>query len=119
AHWFTEDRLANPEVLKLASKFEAFGEKTTPWNHFAVFKKGSFPEMTVEIHLNDGTVLSKTGAFPKGHPQNNTTLEEEFELFRSITAPYLEKQKAEAVIAEINNLENLENLQKIAGSIAG
>lgn len=118
AYWFTKDQLERQEVLDLAAKFSTFGEAVTPVDNFRIFKQGSFPEMTLEITLKDGTVLKRTEAFPKGHPKNNTTLEEEYQLFRQITEPFIGKEKAEAFIWQIEHLEELENLDKAAESIA-
>jgi 2-methylcitrate dehydratase PrpD len=114
ARWFIDEKLNEPKVMELASSFEAFGDKTTPWENFLVFKEGSFPEMTLEIHLKDGTVRAKTEAFPKGHPQNNTSLDEEYRLFREITEDFLPVGQAERIIDRIDNLENLKNLDEIA-----
>lgn len=117
AHWFTEDQLDQEEVINLAGKFKEVGETKVPIEHFDIFKQGSFPEMTVEVELTDGTLLKKTAAFPKGHPKNNTTLEEEYELFRQITTPFLGETQAEQFIKAVDNLENLENLKDAAKNL--
>lgn len=114
AYWFTDDRLDHKDVLELAGKFKEIGDVRTPNDHFNIFKQGSFPEMTIEVELTDGTVLKKTITYPKGHPQNNTTLEEEYVLFRQIAAPFIGEKEADEVIESIANLENLENLDEIA-----
>jgi len=117
AKWFTEDRLENKDVLDLAKKIHEIGETRTPRDHFAVFEQGDFPKMTVVVTLKDGTKLEKTLAYPKGHPANNTTLDEEYELFRSIVIPVLGKEKAERFIAAIDKLEEVDDLSSIAGDL--
>lgn len=111
AGWFTDDQLDREELIKLAGKFKETGEMLTPTDHFDLFKQGSFPEMTLEVDLTDGTTLTKTLRYPKGHPRNNTTLEEEYALFRKITAPFIGAEKAENFIRAIDHLEDLENLE--------
>ena len=115
ADWFTEDQLEKSEILKLAAKFHEEGETVTPRDNFNVFQQRDFPEMTVTVKLNDGTVLTKTLAYPKGHPVNNTTLEEEYELFRRITAPFIGEENAEKFISSIDSLENVDDIANIAG----
>ncbi len=114
AHWFTKDQLEREEVLALADKVKSIGDVKTPTDHFDVFKTGSFPEMTLEIDLKDGRALKKTMRFPKGHPQNNTTLAEEKELFKKIAVPVIGKEKAEGFLEQIDQLENLESLEQAA-----
>lgn len=117
AGWFTADQLNRKELIALAAKVKEVGETLTPTDHFDVFKTGSFPEMSLEIDLKDGTVLSKTLRYPKGHPKNNTTLEEEYALFRKITAPFIGGEKAENFIKAIDDLENLENLAEASKNL--
>lgn len=114
AHWFMKDQLEREEVLALADKVKSIGDVKTPTDHFDVFKTGSFPEMTLEIDLKDGRTLKKTMRFPKGHPQNNTTLAEEKELFKKIAVPVIGKEKAEGFLEQIDQLENLESLEQAA-----
>ncbi len=114
ASWFTDDQLRRKEVLELARKFHEVGEVTTPADHFDQFKQGDFPKTTVTVTLKDGTVLTKTITYTKGHPQNNTTLEEEYQLFRRITSPIIGEENAEAFIRAIDRLEDVENIGDIA-----
>lgn len=115
AYWFTKDRLDNEEVLLLADKVKSIGEVKIPTDHFDIFKTGSFPEMTLEIDLKDERKLKKTGRFPKGHPQNNTTLEEERKLFRKIATPVIGAENVEGFLKQIDELENLKTLDQAAG----
>lgn len=116
-HWFTDDQLERKEVLELAAKITEHGPVVTPSDNFDQFKQGDFPTMTIDVELKDGTILSRTEAYPKGHPKNNTTLEEEYVLFKNITAPYLGEEQAEAFIEAVKNLENLENLDDAAKNL--
>ena len=116
-HWFTEDELERKEVIELSTKITEHGDVVTPNDNFDKFKQGDFPTMTIDVELKDGTTLSRTEAYPKGHPKNNTTLEEEYQLFRNITTPYLGAEKADAFIEAVKNLENLENLEEAAKNL--
>lgn len=117
AHWFTEDRLNDEKILALTDRIYGVGEKVTTNQHFVIYKAGSFPEVTIEVFLKDGTVLSKTERYPKGHPRNKTTMEEEYELFRSITAPFLDSGEAEEFIKLVDDLENVEDMSQLANHI--
>ena len=117
ASWFTEDQLDRKEILELAKKFHEEGDTYTPRDNLDVFKERDFPEMTVKVVLKDGTVLEKSLAYPKGHPLNNTTLEEEYELFRRITAPYIGDEAAEEFIKAIDTLEDVKDIADISGSL--
>lgn len=117
ADWFTEEQLNRPEILELAKKFHEVGETFTPRDNFAVFEQGDFPAQTVTVRLKDGTVLKKTLAYPKGHPQNNTTLEEEYELFRKLTVPFIGIEQAENFIKAIDELERVSDIGDIAGNL--
>ena len=118
AGWFTDDQLDRKDLIDLASRFQEIGDTVSPRDNFDVFQKGSFPEMTLEVDLTDGTTLSKTLRYPKGHPQNNTTLEEEYALFRKIAAPFIGAEKAENFIRAIDDLEHLDNLTEASRNLA-
>lgn len=117
ANWFTDDQLNRSEVLELAKKIKSVGEKFTPRDNFAVFEQSDFPTVTVTVTLKDGTVLQKSLSYPKGHPKNNTTLEEEYELFRKITIPFIGEKQAEAFIRAIDQLETVTDISDIAGNL--
>ena len=118
AYWFTKDQLDREEVLTLADKVKSIGDVKIPTDNFDVFKAGSFPEMTLEIDLKNGKTLSKTIRFPKGHPQNNTTLDEEKELFKKVAVPVIGKEKAEGFLEQIDRLEELESLEQAAAYLS-
>lgn len=117
AHWFTEDQLEREEVLTIADLVKSIGDVRIPTDNFEEFKAESFPEMTLEIDLKDGRTLRKTMRFPKGHPQNNTTLDEEKELFRKIAISVIGKAKAENFLEQIDHLEELESLESAAANL--
>ena len=117
AKWFTEDQLERKEILDLAAKVTAEGDAFTPRDNFDLFKQRDFPTTTVKVELNDGTVLEKSIAYPKGHPVNNTTLEEEYELFTRITEPFIGKEKAEKFIRAIDNLQDVADIADISENL--
>lgn len=116
--WFAEDRLNDARVIELASKVAQSGDPHTPQDNFDIFKSKSFPTTSIRVELSDGTILEHEMTYPKGHPKNNTTLEEEYELFRTITVPFIGEEKAEAFIEGIKNLENLETLEPLAAQVS-
>ena len=68
----------------------------------------------MEVTLKDGTVLSKTMRYPKGHPRNNFTMDEQFDHFRLCCSPYLPAERIEKIIALVDQLETLDNIGKLA-----
>lgn len=117
AAWFTDDQLNRPEILELAKKIKSIGETFTPRDNFAVFEQGDFPAVTVTVKLHNGEVLTKTLSYPKGHPLNNTTLEEEYKLFRAITIPFIGEEQAEKFIEAIDRLEEVADISDIANNL--
>lgn len=115
--WFLEDKLVDSKVIELASKVSGFGEKITTGNCFAIFATGSFPEVTVKVILRDGTILSKTENYPKGHPRNDTTLEEEEGFFRKVTHNYLSEDKIEKFITLVEHMESVEDFSQLADCV--
>lgn len=116
AHWFTDDMLNNQELIDFCnSRYDYTGAPTaTPPTCFAEFQAGSFPEVTVEVTLKDGTVLAKTMRYPKGHPLNNFTLEEEYDHFRLCCKPYMKAEQIERIIDLVSRLETLDNIRPLA-----
>ena len=114
AQWFSKEMRNNPQLIKFAQKFEYSGGPRVPNDNFDEFKTGSFPEITVEVTLKDGTVLSKTMRYPKGHPRNNFTMDEQFDHFRLCCSPYLPAERIEKIIALVDQLETLDNIGRLA-----
>ncbi|QQO10768.1 MmgE/PrpD family protein [Breznakiella homolactica] len=114
AAWFSEEMRNNRELIDFTTKFSYFGESRIPYDNFAIFKRGDFPEVTVEIELNDGSVLTETMSYPKGHPKNNFTLAEEYDHFRMCCGPYMSSGQIEKMIAFIDTLETAESMRPFA-----
>jgi len=114
AQWFSEKMRNNQELIDFASKFEYFGDTRIPNDNFDEFKTGSFPKISMEISLKDGTVLSKTMRYPKGHPRNNFTMAEQYDHFRLCCSPYMESRQIEKIISIVDKLEDLKNVRELA-----
>lgn len=114
AQWFSEEMRNNQKLIDFASKFEYYGETRIPNDNFDEFKTGSFPEIAVEVTLKDGTVLSKTMRYPKGHPRNNFTLAEQYDHFRLCCSPYMKSEQIEKIICIVDKLEDLKNVRELA-----
>ena len=52
--------------------------------------------------------------FPKGHPQNNFTLEEEYDHFRNLCSPYMPAEQIERFIQIVDKLEEAPDLHELA-----
>lgn len=114
AQWFSDEMRNNKKLIDFADRFEYFGETRNFIDNFDEFKTGSFPEITVEVLLKDGDVLSKTMRYPKGHPRNNFTLKEQYNHFRLCCSPYMKSEQIEKIINIVDKLEDLENVRKLA-----
>lgn len=114
AHWFTEDMRNNAELIAFTGKFEHFGETRTPQDNFDEFKRGEFPLVRLEISLDDGRHLVGEMRYPKGHPKNNFTWEEEADHFRLCCSPYMSGERIEKVIAAVRDLESVADMSTVA-----
>ena len=114
ADWFSEQARNSPEIVEYSKRIVGFGEKTTAPRSFAEFRNYSFPEVTVEVDLEDGRTLSHTMRYCKGHPLNPYTMEEECEHFREAVAPILPREQIESLIDRICRLEELDSLDELA-----
>lgn len=119
AHWFTEDRLNNPELIEFAdTKYEFFGPNVTTLDCFDDFRAGSFTEAQVEIYFKDGSVEKEANIYPKGHPLNNFTMDEECDHFRHCCGPYMDAENVESIISLVRELEKLEDINELAEKLS-
>lgn len=118
AQWFTEEMRNNSALIEFTKKFEYTGETRIPNDNFDEFKTGSFPEVSVEVTLSDGTVLAHTMRYPKGHPRNNFTLKEEYDHFRLCCSPYMKSARMENIIRLTDKLEGLADIGELASLTA-
>jgi 2-methylcitrate dehydratase PrpD len=117
--WFTEEMRNSEELIAFTKKFSYPGEFVITYDHFVNFMgTGEFPEVVVEVELNDGTVYKDVLRYPKGHPRNNFTLQECIDNFKKFTKPFLNKEKADAFVDAIVNLEKVENMRPVAELLA-
>jgi 2-methylcitrate dehydratase PrpD len=118
AQWFNEEMRNNEKLIEFTKKFEYHGETRVPNDNFDEFKTGSFPEIGLEVTLKDGTSLSHTMRYPKGHPRNNFTMDEQRDHFRLCCEPYMESDQIERIIEIVGSLENLQNIGELASLTA-
>lgn len=111
---FSDEMRNNEALIQFCGKYEGYGKTATFFDNFAIFKTGSFPVFTIDVTLKDGTELHKSCQFPKGHPKNNYTLEEEYEHYRKATAPYLPASQIEAMIELVDKLEQAPDISRLA-----
>ncbi|MDR1520866.1 MAG: MmgE/PrpD family protein [Planctomycetota bacterium] len=113
--WFTPEMRNSGELIEFTKKFTYPGEPAITYDHFVKFMgTGEFPEVTVEVELDDGAVYKETLRYPKGHPRNNFTLDECGDHFRRCCEPFLDAKKIEKFVDAIRNLEKVDNMRPIA-----
>lgn len=119
SHWFSEDMLNNEKLIEFAnSKYEFFGSEVSTLDCFDEFRTGSFPDATVEVCFKNGSSISETVRYPKGHPKNNFTMEEECEHFRRCCEPYTDRETIERIIEYVKSLETMEDISPLAELLA-
>lgn len=111
SHWFSEERLNDQKLIDFAnSKYQFFGPSVTTLDCFEEFRKNSFPESVVEVHLTDGTVITEAVRYPKGHPRNNFTMQEEDAHFRNCCEPYMDQGQIDHIIQAVEHLEEMDDV---------
>ena len=114
AHWFSEDKLNDEKLIEFAdNKFEFFGPNVSTLDCFDEFRKNSFAQADVEIFFTDGSVEKESVLYPKGHPKNNFSMEEECEHFRECCKGIISDENIEAVIKTVAELENVEDINSL------
>lgn len=109
ADWYSDANLTNEDVDLFEKKVHFLAPKKNPLEQFMVFWTGDFPDTTVRITLKDGKVLEKTWCYPKGHPRNAFSWEEEVQHFRS-AVQCLEEEQCEKIVQMVKNLEELDDI---------
>lgn len=117
--WFTHEMRNSEELIEFTKKFSYPGEFVITYDHFVKFMgTGEFPEVTVEVEMNDGDIFKETLRYPKGHPRNNFNLEECCNTFRMCCKPFMSEEKIEKLINTVLNLENVDNMRPFAEMLA-
>lgn len=117
-NWFTEEMRNNEELIRLSEKVEGDGPAVATRELFEIFQSGSFPEVTIRIELKDGSVLSNSLRFPKGHPRNPYTLEEEIEHFREVGREAFSEARIREIVDAVVRLEELSDVGSLARLLA-
>jgi 2-methylcitrate dehydratase PrpD len=104
---FRKEMLENPEVLELIDKISWEVDPAA---------EAAYPDRyptTIEATLKDGRKVVSHFEYPKGDPENPATMDEVKEKFNGLTERFLDRQRREKVIEEINRLETNDNIAKI------
>lgn len=113
--WFSKERRNDEKLIALTGKFKLKGEEVIPYQLFNLFKDESdFPLSILEVVLKDGRVLTQEMKYPKGHPKNQFTMEEEKEHFYLCVRDVMPKEQASAIIEKVENLEKLQDFSELA-----
>ncbi len=108
--WYDESRIQDRTVVEFERKFSFLPPKRSPIEQFMYFWERDFPETTVRLFLRDGRMVEKTLKYPKGHPRNPFTWEEEKTHFFSAVNCLSDSRKAQIV----QKVEHLEQLTDVA-----
>ena len=113
ADWFSDENRAGGRVAEIESKIELLEPKMGAMDAFLEFFDGTFPEFTVTVKLKNGEEYVEKLRYPKGHPRNQFSLDEERAFFKHITTPFLGEEKANAFVAAIDDLENVADIGEL------
>ncbi len=119
-NWYTAERLADPELLQMASRV-----KLDPDNRmnlqvaFKMFREGSFPTTSMRVTLKDGQQYEVTLPFPKGHPNNPFDWNDVERTFRAgAKAANLPEAKIERYIELCKKIDELDDMSELAECLA-
>jgi 2-methylcitrate dehydratase PrpD len=112
---FTEAKLADPRIRRLCEKVEVlFDEKLDD-----EFKCTRSRPHTVEIELENGLVLSTSGRFPKGSPENPLTQDEVKAKFMLLARAAVGEGPAAQVVDLVRRIETLDRLDGLWELLSG
>jgi len=113
--WYTDEKLRNPKLLRLASRVRAEGASIKAvYETFKMFKEGKYPEVKVTIITRDGKHYSNTNSFPKGHPKNRMTYDEYTERFKRAASFGLKPDRIDQAMERIYKLDKLGDVSLIS-----
>lgn len=113
--WFSKERRNDPKLIALTGRFKLHGEEVISYQLFNLFKADSdFPQVTLEVTLKDGRTVTESLKYPKGHPKNPFTMEEEKEHFLLCVRDVMAREQAEAIINTVEHLEELRDFSELA-----
>jgi len=109
---FTNETIRDPEVLSLAKKvkweLDPEAEKVYP----------KFYPCTVEVTMNDGSVITSHVDYPKGDPENPVSWDEAVEKFRFMSGHHVGRIEQDRMIELVGNLEKMEKLDELIALMA-
>ncbi|GJL77850.1 MAG: propanediol utilization protein [Nitrospinaceae bacterium] len=104
---FDKSHLENPKLLELVNKVTVSEKK----EYTEIYGK-SFPNK-VRVRLVDATEYVSEVKDPRGHPNRPLSREELENKFRSSTAPFLNQDQQDKMIAAIWHLDELRNIEEL------
>jgi 2-methylcitrate dehydratase PrpD len=116
-NWFSDERLEDPDVLRIAAKVKAKGLDMSPLDAFALFQNGDYPRASVEIITANGSRVSKVLPFPKGHPKNKLSEEEFKSRFKETASFVLKTGQIDQIMDKVLALEDVEDINEITEPI--
>lgn len=116
--WYSAERLENPDVVAFEKRFAFLPPNRNPLEQFMIFWTGEFPDTTVSVVRKDGKRFEKTLRYPKGHPKNPFTWEEECAHFERC-AVYLSSEQKKQVIDGVWEMEKSEDISDLCALLGG
>ena len=112
-NWYTEENRNDAKIIDLSRKVSFEGELVTLKGAFELFRRGTYPEMSVEITTKNGQSHKEMIRFPKGHPKNMMSDQEFHDRFRRAASFALKPATIEKAIDLISNLERVADVSQI------
>jgi len=110
---FTDDMVADPERMALASKVEVREDpKITALGSKLRHK------VSVAVHLKDGTVLEETVEAPRGSEHNIARAEDIKAKFAKLTRRVLPQAQSERIMGLVLDVENLPDIGVLIQALA-
>lgn len=112
--WYTDQRMHDPKLLALASKVKPGPSPEQDLQvSFNTFQDGGFVNKTITVKCKDGRVLTRSCNYPKGHPQNQMTMEEVCDRFRIQAGKTLGSGRVEEVLNTLIHIDDVDSLSNI------
>jgi len=109
--WISEKTMSDKLILETAAKAEcSFRQKNA--KTASVDEIHNWPA-TVELALNDGSILSNSVEYPKGSPRNPLTDEELSAKFVRLATHVINEETARTAVTMINRLEKIEEVSEL------
>ncbi|NMF88605.1 MmgE/PrpD family protein [Aromatoleum petrolei] len=106
---YTDEMVARPQAQDLL--------KRVTYVHMPDDAPGNLLKQTVTIALRNGTRLSRTVEFPKGHPKNPMSWDDLVEKFLDCVEPHLGRARADRIVDSVTHLETVKDMRELGDAL--